>query len=56
MKTRIKQPIREEQLFEVIGKYLENAGLIQRSFQPLEKTAIRKLELAVRSLNLQRQP
>lgn len=56
MKTRIKQPFREDQLFEAIGKYLESAGLIQRSFQPIEKTAIRKLELAVRSLNLQRLP
>jgi len=48
--------IRQKQLFEAISEYLQNTGLIQKSFETVNNPDVRKLELTVRSLNLQRLP
>lgn len=54
--TKRTRNIRQEQLFQAINEYLQNAGLIQRSLETADSPDVRKLELTVRSLNLQRQP
>lgn len=55
VKQRPRQ-IRQEQLFQVINEYLQNLGLIQQSFTMKKNPVVHKLELTVRSLNLQRTP
>jgi len=53
---QMRPQLRQEQLFQVINEYLQNLGLIQQSFNTKKKPAVHKLELTVRSLNLQRTP
>ena len=47
--------IPQKQLFQAINEYLQNLGMGQ-SFNQEKSPNVRQLELAVRSLNLQRQP
>jgi len=54
--TKRPTQFRNQQLFQAINEYLQNAGLMQRSFAPIKTPQVRKLELVVRSLNLQRLP
>ena len=56
MTSTTKRPpqIRQQQLFQAINEYLQNFGLIQHAMDANKSPAVRKLELVVRSLNLQR--
>lgn len=54
--TKNPQKRRQQQLFQAISEYLQNAGLIQSALETGRPSSVRKLELTVRSLNLQRQP
>jgi hypothetical protein len=58
--TKNPRQLRQEQLFMVISEYLQNLGVIQKSFSAGigigKNPHVRKLELTVRSLNLQRLP
>ncbi len=54
--TKKPQQIRQEQLFQAINEYLQNMGVIEKSFNSTKNPNVRKLELTVRSLNLQRLP
>lgn len=54
--TKKASGLRQKQLFQAISEYLENAGLVQNAIAHGRTSSVRKLELTVRSLNLQRLP
>lgn len=67
--TKKASGLRQQQLFQAISEYLQNTGLIQNALANGKSSSVRKLELrrdavlkqrrlelTVRSLNLQRVP
>ncbi len=54
--TRRSPQLRQQQLYQAIQDYLQNLGLVENSFKGRKHSSVHKLELKVRSLNLQRLP